>query len=230
MKVARAKMGLPTEGTLIGCLGMMDSRKAIPEFLSAFTTANFETSVRAVLAGRIDTNYRKLIDTKYKDYLDNGTLILIDRPLSDEELMYGYSAMDLHMVLQYRRFNLSANVLKCVAHGKPFVCDKHGFTAMIAERFGVGVVCDVHDERSIRGAIALGLLRTKHELSGAASGRLVEFHSYDNFARTALAAAIGPEVLVQLGQVLDWRHAYAGSGVKLIEQVHAHSLSGIPAR
>ncbi len=208
-KEARSKLGLPTEGTIIGCVGMMDRRKAIPEFLSAFATAQFAPTVRAVLAGRIDDEYRKLIDTKYKEYLDSGRLILIDRLLSEEELMLGYAAMDLHMVLQYRRFNLSANVLKCVAHGKPFVCDKHGFSAMIAERFGAGVVCDVYDERSICGAMALGLLRTPPHSSHAASTRLVEFHSHENFANTALVAVIGPQVLAHLGPVLDGKHVYA---------------------
>lgn len=210
-EAARRALGLPEDGILIGCVGMMDQRRAIPEFLGAFFGARelFDRSVRVVLAGRIDADHRRAIDERHAREIAAGALILIDRALSDDELLSGYAALDLHSMLMVRRFNLSANVLKCVAAGKLFVCDRVGHAAMVATQFDAGIACDVHDPASIAAALADGLARlARGQRQGDASRRLIEYHAVDNFARVALAAALGDEVYDVLGAPFGWEHAY----------------------
>lgn len=205
---ARLALGLPADGAYIGCVGMMDHRKAIPELLAAYARSGLAGQARLLLAGRLDGRYKDILEREHAELLRTGRIVVIDRPLSDHELMCGYEAVDLHAVLQYRRMNLSANVLKCVAAGKPYVSDRHGYTAMVAERFGAGVVCDVENVDSIAAALEQGLQMSRGFLPNESMRRLIEFHSARNFAAIALASVLGPAVTETLGTTLGWDHAY----------------------
>jgi glycosyltransferase involved in cell wall biosynthesis len=208
---ARAALGVPLEGPYIGCVGMMDHRKAIPELLSAFARSGLASEARLLLAGRLDGRYKQILDRDHAALIEAGRIVVIDRSLTDQELMCGYAAVDLHAVLQYRRMNLSANALKCVAFGRPFLSDQHGFTAMVAERFQAGVVCDVENIDSIAAALARGLELSKHFTKSDSMRRLIEFHSYGNFAGIALSSVLGPAVLPSLGPSLGWDYAYGSA-------------------
>ncbi len=201
---ARRHLGIPIAGRYVGFVGMMDQRKAIPELCAAFNAPGMAADARLLLAGKIDPGYRSLIDSLYGAAIRSGRLVLLDRRLSQEEVLWGYAAVDVHAVLQYRRVNLSANVLKAVSFGKLVVVDGHGHTGMVAKRFSAGVTCDVTDVQSIAAALQQALERCQGYKTNAAAKRLMAFHHPDNFARVALGAACGPRALEVLGQPLTW--------------------------
>lgn len=207
---ARQRLGIPIEGRYVGFVGMMDRRKAIPELCAAFNASDTPADARLLLAGRIDRGYRSLIDSLYGPAISSGRLVLVDRMLSQEEVLWGYAAVDVHAVLQYRRVNLSANVLKAVSFGKLVVVDDHGHTGMVANRFSAGLTCNVADLPSIAAALQQALARCRGYTTNAAAKRLMAFHHPTNFARVALGAACGPRTFEVLGQPLTWEWVCEG--------------------
>jgi glycosyltransferase involved in cell wall biosynthesis len=199
---ARRRLGLPADGRLIGFVGMMDRRKAIPELCAAFERAALPET-RLLLAGSMDAEFRAAIEARHRTALDDGRILLLDRRLSDDDLSLGYAACDALALLQHRRLNLSANLLKAVSHGRPVLVDDVGYGAMMVRRFHVGVTCDVTDPESIEQGLARLLRHGDLDTQYGALARLLRFHGTANFARTLLAA-VEPQAVRVLGAPIDW--------------------------
>ena len=187
---ARKRLGIPQDGFYLGFVGMMDTRKAIPELLAAFVHAKAHLSSRLLLAGMLAQEYHQLIQEKYADLVKSQRIVLINRHLSNDEVQLGYAAIDAQALLQYRRINLSANLLKAVAYGKPILVDNYGYTGMMTNRFGLGSSCDVHNIDSISHAMTHLIETAKNFKQTPQTKRLIEFHHVDNYANTIMAQLI----------------------------------------
>ena len=183
---ARELLGIPTDGVYLGFVGMMDGRKAIPELLVAFAHANADVSCRLLLMGRMEPAFSELLNTKYAHLVESGRIIVMNRFLSAQEVHWGYAAIDVHTLLQYRRMNLSANLLKAVAYGKPVVVDAAGYTGIISQRFALGEVCDVLSLQSTSDAIQRAIARAPHYVPTPQATRLSAFHHPDNYANSIM--------------------------------------------
>lgn len=199
---ARRRLGLPADGRLIGFVGMMDRRKAIPELCAAFERAALPHT-RLLLAGALDGGFRAEIGQRWRALLDDGRLLLLDRHLSDEELGLGYAACDALALLQQRRLNLSANLLKALSQARPVLVDDVGYGALMVRRFHVGVTCDVNDPDSVVQGLGKLLRHGDLDTHYGALARLLRFHSPRNFARTLLGAVL-PQAARVLGAPLGW--------------------------
>lgn len=184
---ARKELGIPTDGVYIGFVGMMDHRKAIPELLAAFVESKIYQNSRLLLAGVLAPSYKILIQERYNHLVESKRIILINRHLSNEEIKYGYAAIDLHTILQYRRANLSANLLKAASYGKPIIVDNFGYTGMMANRFKLGYTCDIRNIESICYALNLGIESLPNFKETPQTKRLIQFHHPDNYANTILS-------------------------------------------
>jgi hypothetical protein len=158
----------------------------------------------------MDTGYRELLDERYSSLLKDRRIVVLDRQLSENEVLLGYAAVDVHAVLQYRRVNLSANVLKAAAFGKLLVVDAHGHGAMIAQRFDAGHTCDVAHMSSIVDAMRCALERVGSYVPSPAARRLVEFHNISNFTAVALRAALGEAAQNWIGTPRSWEWVCEG--------------------
>lgn len=201
---ARERLGIPQDGFYLGFVGMVDSRKAIPELLAAFVHAKAHLSSRLLLAGMLAKEYHELIQEKYADLVKSKRIILINRHLSNDEIHLGYAAIDAQVLLQYRRMNLSANLLKAVAYVKPILVDNYGYTGMMASRFGLGSSCDVHNIDSISEAIIHLIETSKNFKPTPQSKRLMEFHKFDNYANTIMAELISSSKTNSELHTWDW--------------------------
>ena len=183
---ARNLLGIPGDGLYLGFVGMMDGRKAIPELLAAFAHAKADTSCRLLLMGKMQPAFSKLLETEYAHLVNSGRIIVMNRFLSAEEVHWGYAAIDVHTLLQYRRMNLSANLLKAVAYGKPVVVDSAGYTGIISQRFGLGQVCDVKSLQSTSDAIKRAIASASYYVPTVQAERLKAFHHPDNYANSVM--------------------------------------------
>jgi glycosyltransferase involved in cell wall biosynthesis len=199
---ARRRLGLPTDGRLIGFVGMMDRRKAIPQLCAAFEHAALPET-RLLLAGSLDGGFRAQVEARHRTLLDDSRIVLLDRRLSDEELGLGHAACDALALLQHRRLNLSANLLKALSHGRPVLVDDVGYGAMMVRRFHVGATCNVGDVDSIAQGLSRLLRHGPLDTQYGALARLLRFHSPRNFARTLLAA-VEPQAARVRGKPLGW--------------------------
>jgi glycosyltransferase involved in cell wall biosynthesis len=235
---ARQRLGIPVDGKYVGFVGMLDRRKAVPELLGAYAGWEKRSGVRLLLAGQLDPEYRSLIEGSYGQLVRDGRIVLIDKFLSDDEVANGFAALDVCTVLQYRRVNLSANVLKAVAFAKPIIVDGYGFAAMVANRFDAGVTCDISDMRTIVKALDDALSFAARPDFGRRLRPLIEFHSFANFAAVSLGAVLGSRAAAALDPIRTWDSAcddalgvtVAGvespSGSDVVDLSQRHSSTG----
>jgi glycosyltransferase involved in cell wall biosynthesis len=185
---ARELLAIPTDGVYIGVIGMIDGRKALPELLSTFSNHHFFSKCRLLLAGQMDKRYSDLIQNQYQHLVDSQRIIIINRHLSIEELHYGYAASDVISILQYRRLNLSANLLKAVSYDKPIIVDDCGYTGMMTKRFKLGYLCQVEDAMSVDRAMSQAIKEVENFKPSLQSQRLKQYHDPSNYANTIMAS------------------------------------------
>jgi glycosyltransferase involved in cell wall biosynthesis len=201
-RAARVALGLDPEGRYLGMIGGLDARKSVPATLAAFRAAKLPHTDRFLLAGRMTPEYAKLVREDYADLLRNGTLVVLDRFLSDPELAQGFAALDVHCSVSHCFAGLSSLMLKSIAAGVPVVVgDQPGWMRATVRRFDVGHVAD---HRSV-AAFARVLIRALDAGDGAlpseAVGRLLGFHSIANFTeglveRASVSAGTPPPTAV----------------------------------
>src|SRR6202011_2858987 len=102
-----------------------------------FRAAKLGRTDRFLLAGKLVAEYAKLIRDEYQDLIHDGTLIVIDRFLTEAVLANAFAALDVHCSVYNGFSGLSSLMLKSVAAGVPVVVADHlGWPRAIVKRFG----------------------------------------------------------------------------------------------
>jgi glycosyltransferase involved in cell wall biosynthesis len=208
---ARKLLNIPPSGRYVGFIGVMDTRKAIPELLAAWQAVQSTPHDYLLLAGRLDPGYRQLIETEFSELLQQGRIILLDQHLTDDQLIAGYSALDVVAVVQYQRANLSANLLKAIAAGRPAIVDRYGYTGMVIERFQAGYACDVTNPADLTTTLKTTLAESPHYTLSPQAERLIQFHHPSNFAHTVLQGLAGLLPADYPSEVKTWEWVCAGA-------------------
>lgn len=135
--VARKKLGLSSEATLLLFFGQIKTTKRLDLLLRAFTDLDAGSSVKLVIAGRpwkTDfARYSKIID----ELGIRKNVVLDIRFIPYSDMVNYYAAADF-VVLPYARIYQSAVVLMSMSFGKPvIVSNLEGFTDIVsADRDG----------------------------------------------------------------------------------------------
>jgi glycosyltransferase involved in cell wall biosynthesis len=178
---ARRLLGVPEQGRYLGLLGGLDQRKALPELLAAFRKAALGAHDRLLLGGRLDLDFRRLIDSEYQDLIRADRLILIDRFLTDEELLQGFGALDV-VCATYRDFpGLASLLLKGLAAGRPVLAQKFGWSEALINRFAIGHTADIYEIEEFAKTLRTALEASGDYIETEAVRRLLEFHDPANF-------------------------------------------------
>ena len=181
---SRRKLGIPVDGRYIGLAGLLDSRKAIGEFLAAFRAASQTASERLLLAGRINESHVRTIRESNQDLVDDGRLILIKGFVSPETYQTVMTALDV-VCTPYPGFGgLSSTLLEGVAAGRPILANGYGWSQAIIHRFGLGSTCDVLDHSAFTRAIRAALDKCDQYEETEAIRRLLTFHLPENYAES----------------------------------------------
>jgi glycosyltransferase involved in cell wall biosynthesis len=178
----RALLKLPVSGRVIGFIGSMDGRKAIPEFLRAFRRARLRSDDRLVLAGTLAPEFAAYVRSEYADLQQQDRLILIDRWLTEEELLGGYSAFDVVCLPYYQFPGLSSLMLKAMAAHRPVLVHDFGWMRAIARRFRAADVCNINDIADFSAAIEGSLDRSEEYRFTPAVRALIDYHDPGNFS------------------------------------------------
>jgi hypothetical protein len=179
---ARRLLDIPEEGRYLGLLGELDPRKAIPELLAAFRLADLGSKDRLLLGGRLDAGFRTLIESEYRDLLSAGRIVLIDRFLTEQELLQGFGALDV-VCATYRDFpGLASLMLKGVAAGRPILAQDFAWCAALIKRFDLGRTADIHDVQDFAKNLRMALEASDGYSESEATRRLLAFHEPANFA------------------------------------------------
>jgi glycosyltransferase involved in cell wall biosynthesis len=202
---ARSQMGLRPDGRLIGMIGGLDERKAVPATLSAFRASRLSSSDRLLLAGKLAPGFAQLIQRDYSDLVQRGALIVMDRYLDEGELANCFAAVNLHCSVYNDFSGLSSLMLKSVAAGIPvIVSDRPGWSRAVVRRFGVGSVVDPTDTDSFARGLRDALESSESYRESEAVRRLLRFHSIANFTEGItgrLRSLLGKSASTQ---VVEW--------------------------
>jgi hypothetical protein len=149
--------------------------------------------------------FRALIADDYNDLLKNERLIVIDRHLTEAELIQGYGALDLVCVAN-RPPGLSSLMLKGVAAGRPIISHDFGWSSALVRRFDLGKVADVFDTEKFAQTLRNAVDASADYRESEATRRLLAFHDISNFTETMLdnvRSAVGKPQEQPL-RVWDW--------------------------
>ncbi len=201
---ARRKLGIPEDGRYIGLAASLDRRKAIAEFIAAFRDATHSgSSDRLLLAGWMHPDRADAIARDYRDLVEQGRLVLLTRFLEQGAFEAAIAAMDV-VCTPYPGFaGLSATLLEGAAAGRPILANHFGWCRAIVRRFQLGWTCDVLNHSEFTGAIRQSLDRSADYVASEATGRLLQFHTPENFGATWVES-IGPGAAEPNARPLKW--------------------------
>jgi glycosyltransferase involved in cell wall biosynthesis len=183
---SRRVLGIPEDGRLIGLAGLIDYRKAVGELLTAFRRSSDRPTDRLLLAGPLARNHRQTIETGYRDLVDSGRIIMLDRFLADDEIQRALAAMDVVCTPYPGFIALSSVLLEGLAAGRPVLSNNIGWCDAIVKRFGAGWTCDVHNPDAFATAVRTALDECESYRHTEATLRLLAFHAPENFAASFL--------------------------------------------
>jgi glycosyltransferase involved in cell wall biosynthesis len=179
-KQARKNLGIEQTGRWIGVSGAIDARKGCDKLLAAFDMAKLGDSDRLLLAGKAHDDIRALVKDKYQHHVDSGRLVMIDRYISDDELAWSLSAMDVVCTAHPSHVGLSNIALRALAANRLVLGSSFGWLGRVVPAFEMGVVCNVSSAKEFAGAIEQALDGAQWYKRTAAGKRLLEFHSQEN--------------------------------------------------
>lgn len=203
--LARRALGLDPAGRYVGMVGGLDDRKAVPETLAAFRAAKLRRTDRLLLAGSLAPEWARLVRDEYHDLVRTGTLVVLDRFLTGEELAHAFAALDVHCSVFKSFDGLSSLMLKSIAAGVPvLVCDRPSWARATVRRFGVGHAADVASIDAFSRTLRQALESSAEHWEDEAVGRLLRFHSVENFTEGLVETAAARAGKPPASPVLPW--------------------------
>ncbi|GAB5497379.1 MAG: hypothetical protein Phyf2KO_24590 [Phycisphaerales bacterium] len=179
-KQARKNLDIPQDGRYVGVAGAINERKGCEILLAAFDMAKLKDNDRLLLAGKASERIRELIKNKYQHHIEAGRLIFFDRYLTNDELAWSLSAMDVVCPVGHDHIGLSNVALRAAAANRLILGSIAGWTGRVVPAFGLGVVCDLSKPRDFAEGIEQSLDAAEWYKRTPAGSKLLEFHSQAN--------------------------------------------------
>lgn len=207
---SRSLLSLSQDRRIIGHVGTVDNRKAIPELITAFSIAKTDGD-QLLIAGKISPEMMKYINDKFSSEILDESIIVFNKFLSKSDLNLFLSACDVVAPLHYPRTELSANFLNALVAGRPVIADSYGFTGMMIDTFGVGVKCASYDIPTVEHAIRTALARHNELSAMVSANNFAEYYSSDNFGSTIRNKICEIFNLPNNNQMITWEQFYSNN-------------------
>jgi glycosyltransferase involved in cell wall biosynthesis len=193
---ARSELGLPVDGRWISCVGVLDSRKGVDEFVDAFAAAPLAPTDRLLLAGSATPPVHAAVAAA-RARIGDGRIFMLDRLLSNREFALSVSAADLVAVAHRFPDHLgSASVLiRAVAAERPVLASEAGWPGYVTRENSLGWIYP--QARAHRPqAIARSLSAAQGFGLSPPARAFADFHSVSRF-REILTAPLRDTARVQ---------------------------------
>jgi glycosyltransferase involved in cell wall biosynthesis len=174
-RLARRNLGIPEDGRIVGCIGFINTRKGSEILIRAFLDAKLARDDRLLLAGKFTQPVRDFLSP-----LDQSRIIRIDRYLSEPELEWATSAVDL-MATPYPGFVGSASLcIRAAVAGRMCLGADTGWMQYVLPTFGLGSVCDVLNHSELVATLERTLPQSVAYRGSEQTAKLARFYSIDN--------------------------------------------------
>lgn len=181
---ARAKLGLPEDGFLLGTAGVIDTRKGCDLLLRAFKAAKRPASTRLLLIGPHSQELRALITGEFAHMVSRGEIISIDSFVPTDDLMTGIQAMDLVCTPYPQHAGPASIAIRAAAAGRPVLGSNIKWINHIIPIVKLGEVFEIRDEQAFVRAIERSFETVGAWTPAEITRRFAEFHSTVNYQRT----------------------------------------------
>lgn len=182
---ARAKLGLPTEGRILGCVGGLQLRKGIDLLIRSFArtlaTGRLRADDRLLLVGVPEKGVDAILDGEAKSLVDAGRIVAIRRFVDDVAMSNALSAMDLVVTAYPGHIGSASITLRAAAQRRPVLADRFGWCGEVVPRFELGTIVDVADADAFDAALVGALDASVGYVPGRKSERLVGYGAVANF-------------------------------------------------
>lgn len=178
---ARRALGVPDDGRLIGCAGVIDLRKGCDLMMRAFARARLGPTDRMVIAGPHKPEIRAMLSGELRPLVDSGRLISIDRVLRPDELADSLAAMDLVCTPYPNHIGSASIVIRAAATPRPVLGSDFGWVRRSITTFDLGWTCPVADIESFASTMEVALDGAADWKPGEPARRFAQFHDYRNF-------------------------------------------------
>ncbi len=206
---ARRMLGIPEGGRYIGIAGVLDIRKGIDKLLAAFQAAHLKEDDRVLLAGRADRFVEELVRGRFAGLISSGRVMLINRVLSDEELVAAVAAMDVVCTPYLGHVGPSAMVMRAAVMGRPILASDYGWVHETVVRLKLGWTCDVRDKDAFAKKIETALERDAGVSDRPPLEQLRKYLSPENFVATWLGR-IRERMGLPKKAVVEWKTVESG--------------------
>jgi hypothetical protein len=178
---ARTRLGIPIDGEIIGCVGIIDERKGMNLLIDAFAAANFGPNVRLLLAGKHSIPIQKSLSGPYASLVQQGRIISINKTLETPSMLDALVAMDLVAALYPRHIGSASIAIRAAAARRPVLANDFGWLGNIIPRFNLGWTCDAANPIVLKQALVTSLDKSKDFSQSEVARRFVMFHSIENY-------------------------------------------------
>ena len=182
---ARAKLGLPVDGRMLGCVGCLEMRKGIGLLIRSFArnlaAGRLREGDRLLLVGVPEPAVAEILDGEAVPLITSGRLILVRRFVSDVEMSNALSAMNLVVTAYPGHVGSASIALRAAAQRRPVLADRSGWCEKIVPLFGLGTITDVTNAATFDAAMVSSLDATDGFAPDARADRLVRYGAVSNF-------------------------------------------------
>jgi len=136
---ARKALSLPADGRMVGCIGVLDSRKGVDEFVDSFAASPLRSNDRLLLAGKASDEVLAAV-ARARETINPDSIILINHTLTQEQMDLALSAVDLVSVT-YRfpqHVGMSSMLIRAVLAGRPVLSMPQGWPGYITRQLSLG--------------------------------------------------------------------------------------------
>ena len=180
-RTARGQLGLPPDGAVVGCVGVLDERKGVHLLADAFGAARLPRDVHLLLVGMCTPGVRAAVARlrRLPGFADR--IHVFDEWVTDETMMRAIAAMDLVVTAYPGHVGSASIVLRVMAAERPVLGSSTPWIARHVSQYGAGWVSDVENREVFASHLALAVGRASSWRPSPRVRELLEFNSPENF-------------------------------------------------
>jgi glycosyltransferase involved in cell wall biosynthesis len=193
-QTARMRLGIPVDGFVVGCVGVLDERKGVHLVVDAFDTAHLASDVRLLLVGMCTPAVKAAVASLRARPGFAGRVHVCDEWVTDEKMMTAIAAMDLVVAAYPGHVGSASIVLRVMAAGRPVLGSPTPWIARHVSSYGAGWVSHVNDREAFASDLARAVVDALSWRPSPRVRELLAFNSPENFMAhwtRATAAELG---------------------------------------
>jgi glycosyltransferase involved in cell wall biosynthesis len=193
-QTARMRLGIPVDGVVAGCVGVLDERKGIHLLVEAFEAAQLPSDARLLLVGTCTPGVKAAVVRLRARPGFAGRVHVVDKWVTDEKMMTALAAMDLVVAAYPGHVGSASIVLRVMAAQRPVLGSPTPWIARHVASYGAGWVSDVDDREAFASDLARAMAAAPSWRPSPRVRELLAFNSPENFMAhwtQATAAELG---------------------------------------